>query len=62
MLAYRLADRLGIANVDQMLAGLSSTQLTEWAAYFTILDAEHQEQQLAAETEANLQAMKGRQR
>lgn len=43
-----------------MLASLSASQLNEWLAYFTILEEERQEAELAGEARANLEAMKGR--
>ena len=34
--AYRLALRLGWANVDQMLRNMSSQQLSEWMAFYEL--------------------------
>lgn len=51
---------MGIADVDGMLAGLSSGQFNEWLAYFGILEEERQEQELAAEARAKLDAMKAK--
>ena len=36
LFAYRLAERLGYANVDAMLREMTSTQLEEWEAYYQL--------------------------
>jgi hypothetical protein len=47
-----LAEQLGFANVDFMLAGMSSVQFSEWAAYYNVKQQKEEAERKAAKASA----------
>jgi hypothetical protein len=54
MFAYTLAKELGYANVDVMLASITSKQFSEWLAFYKIQLQEAEQARLRAKAEARL--------
>ena len=56
MFAFRLARELGVWNVDDMLKSMSSRQLSEWMAFFVILERERKEMELEHKARSGVEA------
>ena len=55
---YGLAEKLGYANPDKMLAEMTSTHVTGWRAYYRMQNEEISQAQKAADARAKLNAQK----
>jgi hypothetical protein len=60
MLAFRLTRELGGMTVRQLLRSMDSAELSEWAAYFMVLDEYQKQAQLEAEAQSKLSARRPR--